>query len=244
MDRFQFFSQLPRNEPGGVSFTSAYLGAVQIRSTDRILDLRCGSGDRSVWVARSRGCEVVCVDDDPRYLSVLSKHAYESGAGDKIFGVASQYDALPFQPDSFPLVLAEWAAVTLGLEKSIKAWRTLVPVGGHVAISYPGVVNRDAPEEVRAALESRMVEPLSTLSDYQETIRTCGYEIVHQTPLLNALWERFYADSLRHAWAALASGEASREDDVIQSITKEAEWFHTVGRGRVFLQAMLLRRTV
>ena len=244
MDRFQFFSRLPRNEPGGVSFTSAYLGAVQIRATDRILDQRCGTGDRSVWVARSRGCEVVCVDEDPRFLSVLAKNAYESGAGDQIFGVASAYDALPFKEGSFPLVMAEWAAGTLGLEHSIKAWRTLVPVGGHIAISYPGVVNRDAPIEVRAALEARMVEPLATLSDYQEIIRDCGYEIIHQTPLLNALWERFYADSLRHAWSALANGEASRDDSVIGSVMKEAEWFHTGGRGRIFLQAMLLRRTV
>ena len=244
MDRFQFFSQLPRNEPGGVSFTSAYLGAVQVRATDRILDLRCGGGDRSVWVARSRGCEVVCVDEDPRFLSILNKNAYESGAGDKIFGVASRYDTLPFTEDSFPLVIAEWAAVRLGLEQSIKAWRTLVPVSGHIAISYPGVVNRDAPQEVRSALEDRMVEPLSTLADYQETIRSNGYEIVHQTPLLNALWERFYADSLRHAWSTIANGEASPEDPVVTSVIREAEWFHTVGRGRVFLQAMLLRRII
>jgi hypothetical protein len=28
VDRFEFFARLPRNEPGGVAFTNAYLTAV------------------------------------------------------------------------------------------------------------------------------------------------------------------------------------------------------------------------
>ena len=48
MDRFDFFAHLPRNQPGGTSFTSAYLSSVKIHPTDRLLDLASAGGDRLV----------------------------------------------------------------------------------------------------------------------------------------------------------------------------------------------------
>ncbi len=242
MDRFEFFSKLPRSEPGGTSFTSSYLGAVHLRSTDRVLDLRCGNGDRSAWVARSRCCQIIAVDQDARYLPLLKKTAEECGSGNQITGLVARYDALPFPDESFHLVLAEWAAMRSGLQRSVHAWRRLVPIGGHVALAHPGVVNRDAPPEVRLPLERRMVESLLTLSDYQVVLRGAGYEIVHQAPLLHDLWERFYSDSIRRAWALIRSGEVDENDPTIESVLNEAHWYRRVGRGRVFLQAMLLKR--
>jgi len=42
VDRFEFFARLPRNEPGGVAFTNAYLTAVPLKPAERVLDLECG----------------------------------------------------------------------------------------------------------------------------------------------------------------------------------------------------------
>ena len=58
MDRFDFYSKLPRPEPGGVAFTNAYLTAVAVKATDRLCDIGCGAGDRASWIARSRGSRI------------------------------------------------------------------------------------------------------------------------------------------------------------------------------------------
>jgi SAM-dependent methyltransferase len=242
VDRFDFFSRLPRSEPGGTTFTSAYLSFVQIQRSDRVLDLRTGSGERAVWIARSRGCDVVAVDQDHRFCRLARARAAEGGAHDHVSTICARYGALPFQDEAFTLIVAEWAPISLGLNASLKLWRRLIPVGGHIAISYPGIVNKDAPQEVRGPLELRMAEPMAVLSDYQTIIRALGYEIIYQAPLAQALWENFYTDATRRAWA-LNNQEAASKIGIVRTVLDEARWYRHVGRGRVFLQSILLRRT-
>jgi len=242
VDRFTFFSPLPRSEPGGSTFTSAYLTQVQIKATHRVLDLRCASGDRATWVARSRGCHIVAVDQESRYLPIVKGRTADGGAGHLVHPVAARYDALPFADESFRLIMAEGAALGLGLQKALTAWRRLVPKNGHVAVTYPGVVNKDAPPEVRDPLERYMVEPLRTLADYHTIVRNAGYDLTHQVPLQPELWDAFYADAMRRAWALVTSKQVPKNEQIVREVLSEAHWYRRIGRGRVFLQAMVLRR--
>ncbi|MFZ4734518.1 MAG: SAM-dependent methyltransferase [Bradymonadia bacterium] len=242
MDRFEFYARLPRNEPGGVAFTNAYLTAVPIKANDRVCDLECASGDRAVWIARSRGCRVVAVDGDARYLPNVRRRAVEGGASQLVLPVCADPRNPPLVDGAFRVVLAEGAALGLGLKAALTLWRRIIMPEGHLCVTYPGVVNKDAPNEVRAPLERRMADPLGTLADYHGLVRSTGFELVHQVPLHADLWEQFYAESQRHAWALVASGAAREDDPTIKTVLAEAQWFRTVGRSRVFLQAMVLRR--
>ncbi len=242
MDRFEFFSRLPRAEPGGATFTSAYLTQVQIRATDTLLEIGCGSGDRATWVARSRGCRIVAVDQEARFLPIVRQRAAEGGASALVLPVCARHNSLPFPDGSFRLVMAEGAAVSLGLKQALTLWRRLVAPDGHLAITYPGVVKKDATADVRGILERRMVEPLCTLAEQHNTIRAGGFEVVHQVPLQPELWDGFYASTVRRAWALVKSDGIKEDDPVIAEALEEAKWFRTAGRGRVFLQAMVLRR--
>ncbi len=242
MDRFDFFAHLPRNQPGGTSFTSAYLSSVKIHPTDRLLDLACAGGDRTVWIARSRLCKIVSVDAEPGYKAVVQDAAEEGGAGHLVSAVSASYDDLPFEEDSFDLILAEGAAMGLGLAKALELWRPLVTKDGFIAVTYPGVVNQNSPPEVRKPMEARMAEPMKTLKEYHGIIKEAGFELVHQTPLPNILWETFYTDAVRRAWAVIDSGEATAETPVVKQVLEEAQWYRRIGRGRVFIQAFMLRR--
>lgn len=242
MDRFEFFSKLPRGEPGCTTFTSSYLNQIPIRAGDRVLDLGCGSGDRAVWISRSRGCHTLAVDADPRYPAVARRRAEEGGAAGLVHPLVADYRALPFPDRSFRVVVAEGPAMGLGLDQALGLWRRLLVPQGLLALTYPGLVNRDAPAEVRAPLERRMAEPLATLKEYQATVRTAGFELVHQVSLAAELWDAFYIDVERRAWALIASRQAADDDPTLREVLDEARWFRDVGRGRVFLQAMVLRR--
>ena len=242
MDRFEFFSKLPRAEPGGASYTSAYLTHVQIKASDVVLELGCEGGDLATWVSRSRGCRVVAVEQERRYLPIVQRRAEEGGAAELVVPMIARYNSLPFADNAFRLVVAEGAALTLGLKQALTLWRRLVMPQGHIALTYPGVVKKDSPSEVREPLERRMIEPLGTLADYHATIRAAGYEVVHQVPLQPDLWEGYYAETVRHAWALVSSGEVAEEEPAVHEVLEEARWYRQAGRGRVFLQAMVLRR--
>lgn len=242
MDRFSFFCQLPRVEPGNAVFTSAYLTHVPIKATDLVLELGSASGDRATWIARSRGCRIVAVDRDRRFMPWIRRRAEEGGAGHLIEPVAADYLRLPFRDGAFRCVIAEGPALTVGLKQALATWRRLVPVDGHVCLTYPGVVNKDAPAEVRGPVERRMAEAMGMLPDYHKVIRVSGFELQHQVPLPPDLWEAFYADTVRHAWALIASNRATDQTRVVREMLSEAKWYQQIGRGRVFLQAMVLRR--
>ncbi|MEE2786281.1 MAG: class I SAM-dependent methyltransferase [Myxococcota bacterium] len=243
MDRFDFFQGLPRGEPGGVTFTAAYVGSVPIGPDDVVLDLHSRCGERAVWLARSRRCKVVAVDQDRRFVEALSTRAADGGAGDQVEPVVSTYDDLSFEPESFRLVIAEWAPIFTGLRNGLTRWKNLVPVDGYVAFSYPGIINKDAPKEVRGPYEERMVEPMQTLAEYHNVARAVGYEIVLQSPLPHELWELYYSDVLRRAWALNGGRNQQSASPLVRSLLEEAQWYRRIGRGRVFLQSMLLRRT-
>jgi ubiquinone/menaquinone biosynthesis C-methylase UbiE len=242
VDRFEFFAKLPRGEPGDTTFTSSYLNQMPIRTGDRVLDLGSGGGTRAVWVARSRGCHIVAVDRDPRFLAVVRQRAEEGGAGGYVHCIAADYAALPFPDRAFRMIIAEGPARSLGLKQALTEWRRLLVPQGLIAVTYPGVINKSAPAEVREPLEKRMAEPLGTLKDYHATVRAAGFEIVHQVPLAPELWDTFYIDVERHAWALVSTGQVQEDDAVIREVLDEARWFRDLGRGRVFLQALVLRR--
>lgn len=242
VNRFDFFVDLPRRYPGGVVFTSAYLTAISIRGGDTVLELGCGVGERAVWISRSRGARVIAVDAEPRHLARARRLAHEGGSGSLIRPVCASYKDLPFADETFKVVLAETAAVSLGLKQALTLWRRVVTKDGHLAIAYPGVVDKDAPQEVRAPLEKYTAEPLGTLEEYHATVRAAGFELIHQAALHPDLWEAYYGDNVRHAWALVASRQASDDDPIVQEVLGEAEWYRRVGRGQVFYQAMVLRR--
>jgi ubiquinone/menaquinone biosynthesis C-methylase UbiE len=242
VDRLEFFCRLPRCEPGGATFTSAYLTHFPIKAHDVVLDLGCGSGDRATWIARSRGCKVVAVDRDARYLEYVQQRAEEGGASNLVLPVTADYGQLPFADASFKYVLAEGAAWPLGLKQALTVWRRVLVPQGLLAVTYPGVVNKDATPQVREPLEQRMAEPLGTLASYHQEARAAGFEVIHQVSLQHELWDAYYTDNIRHAWALSASGEVPEDDPALTEVLDEARWFRRVGRGRVFVQALVLKR--
>ena len=242
MDRFEFFSKLPRREPGSATFTSAYLSGVSIKATDLACEIGADAGTTAVWIARSRGCAVVAVDSDPRALPRVVQHAEEGGSSGLVLPICADYRNLPFADQSFQIVIAESAAMGLGLGQALTLWRRLISPKGHLAIAHPGVVNKSAPPEVRGPLERRLSEPLGTVADYQATIRATGYELVHQCTLPNEIWDVHYNNCVRHVWALIKDGVVREDDPVLESILEEARWFRQIGRGRVYLLAMVLRR--
>ena len=242
MDRFEFFSQLPRIEPGSVSFTSLLLNTVEVNPDDVMVDLDAGAGDRSIWLARSRVRKIVSVNEDERYSERLKTRSSEGGATSFVESITCGIMDLPFEKNSCSLILAEWAAIKNGLKCSIEYWHQFIAPGGYLAITYPGVKNRDAPVEARGPLELRMAEPMDTLPNYLKTIAESGFELQFQLPLSDEAWDEFYADTLRRVWALREKDGTLSDDPVLKSIHAEAKWFRRVGRGRVFLQGFLLKK--
>jgi SAM-dependent methyltransferase len=104
---------------------------------DRVLDMACGDGAYSVWLAErvGRAGAVVGVDISPAYLAQARSHANASGWGKAITFRQGDIAELPFEDNSFDLA---WCAQSMySLPDPAAALRELRRVtrpGGHVAI--------------------------------------------------------------------------------------------------------------
>lgn len=152
---------------GGFAATDELLSLVHIDEAREVLNVGCGIGVGSAYIAKKHGCHVVGVDISDKMIDWSRQRAREEQVEDRVqFQVADVLD-LPFDADRFDVVLAE--SVLAFVEDKQRAIRELVRVtrpGGYVGLNETFWT-----QEPAAELLSRMQESVApcilTLEDWQ-----------------------------------------------------------------------------
>lgn len=113
------------------------LAWLPIQSGDRVLDVACGDGSYSCWLAELTrpGGQVTALDIDPAWLKLIAEQVLASDYQDSVVLCHADAGQMPFDSDSFDVV---WCAQSLYSLPDIRGalaemWRVLRP-GGIVAI--------------------------------------------------------------------------------------------------------------
>lgn len=122
--------------------------AVAEASPRRVLEVGCGRGEASEWIARETGAEVAAVDQSERMVELTRTRGIAAIAGD--------VQDLPFEDASFDVVLAAWMLyhvpdIDLGLSEIA---RVLRPGGRLVAVTNSTRHTQELKELVNARFES------------------------------------------------------------------------------------------
>lgn len=64
-------AQIGFAHPGGMELTKQILAEFHIRSEHTVLDIGCGNGETSIFVAENYGCTVFAVDQHPGMIQNL-----------------------------------------------------------------------------------------------------------------------------------------------------------------------------
>jgi SAM-dependent methyltransferase len=113
------------------------IAELPLRPGDRVLDMACGAGTYSVWLAERVGPHgtVVGVDISPAYLARARARASDSAHAARMSFQAGDIASLPFDDNSFDLV---WCAQSMySLPDPLSALselRLVTRVGGTIAI--------------------------------------------------------------------------------------------------------------
>ncbi len=103
-----------------------------IESSDRVLNVGCGAGAESIWIAAERGAEVVGVDINEGLLDFAREHARESGVAESVsFRIDDFHELSTVEDDSVDVV---WGLEALCHAQDLDAVleqvaRVLVPGG-------------------------------------------------------------------------------------------------------------------
>jgi SAM-dependent methyltransferase len=114
---------------GGVDARDVAVDLMRGRAPDRVLEVGCGWGELAKRIETELSCEVVAVDLSPRMVELARERGVDASVGD--------VQALPFEDESFDLVVAAWMLyhvpdVDRGLAEIA---RVLRPGGALVAVT-------------------------------------------------------------------------------------------------------------
>jgi SAM-dependent methyltransferase len=152
---------------GGFAATNELLGLCHIEEARQVLNVGCGIGVGSAYIARKYNCHVVGVDISEKMIEWSRMRAREEGVADRVeFRVASVLE-LPFAADQFDLVICE--SVLAFVEDKARAIRECVRVtrpGGYVGLNETFFVSQASPELIER-VQASMGSDVPTASDWQ-----------------------------------------------------------------------------
>ena len=241
MSHLDFYRHLTRRKPGSIVFTSSYLTPLPLDRHSVVGDLGCGFGHRATWIARSRCCQVYAFDQNAEYLEYTYQRAEEGGSEDLIhLRHTADYHSLDIPEQSLDLLMAEGIGFHTDPFAAIENWRKYIKPNGHIAITFPGVVNRHPPRELVEPFVNSTGRELSTLDDYHNELSKLNIRLIHQVQLAPYSWEEHYQNCNRLLEGLLKHQSSLSDENWVKDIQEEVQWYRKYGRGRVFLQAFVL----
>jgi arsenite methyltransferase len=132
---------------GSRAATDELLSLCNIETAREVLNVGCGIGISSAYIARKHGCHVVGVDISEKMIEWSRKRAYEERVADRVeFRVANVLE-LPFEADRFDAVIAESVIGFVDDKaRAIRECRRVTRPGGYVALNESFFTEAPTPE--------------------------------------------------------------------------------------------------
>jgi ubiquinone/menaquinone biosynthesis C-methylase UbiE len=121
---------------GGLLATKTLIKGCDISGGERVLEIGCGVGASSVYLAREHGCQVTGVDISERMIQRARERAQAQNVQHLTTFRTADMDQLPFPSDSFDVVFCESVLVfSMDKPKAISEMARVAIPGGFVAIN-------------------------------------------------------------------------------------------------------------
>lgn len=121
---------------GGMKSTEELLALCAISSGQYVLDVGCGAGVTSCYIAKKHGCRVVGIDVLEGMIAWGNKRAKQMGVQDYVEFRLADAQALPFEDDLFDVVITESVTVfPEDQEGAVREYARVTKPGGRVGLN-------------------------------------------------------------------------------------------------------------
>lgn len=173
-----------RLRPGGVVATDWLLEKGNIKADSKVLEVACNMGTTLIHIAKKYGCDIVGVDLDEKAVEKAKKKIKDSDLEDKVKVMEGDTFKLPFEDESFDVVVNE-AMLTMLLgdkkEKALKEYYRVLKPGGVVLTQDVVLITDDEnrARELRIGLSRAInvnVEPLIE-TEWRACFERSGFQV-------------------------------------------------------------------
>ncbi len=161
---------------GGFAATNELLSLCHIEDAREVLNVGCGIGVGSTYIAKKYGCHVVGMDISERMIAWSRRRAREERVEPKVEFCTADVLDLPFDAGRFDVVFAE--SVLIFVEDKARAIRECVRVtkpGGYVGLNE-GFWTEQPSAELIARVKIAVGPCVSTLQTWQALWEASGLQ--------------------------------------------------------------------
>ena len=153
---------------------------LELRATDHVLDVGCGSGGPALFLAREIGCPVTGVDINEAGIRAGLVLAREAGMQEKVnFQHTDVREPLPFSDNTFDaLVCMDVMCHLPNRRRLFDEWRRVLRPGGRALYTDPVVVTGLVAKEEFATRGSTGYFEFGPLGVNERLFREAGFELV------------------------------------------------------------------
>ncbi|MEK3904300.1 class I SAM-dependent methyltransferase [Paenibacillus sp. FSL H8-0048] len=171
-----------RLRPGGVAATNWLIRQAKLSKDSRVLEVACNMCTTSIQLAREYHCQITGIDMDPRALAKAEQNIRDAKLERYINVRQANAMKLPFEDNSFDVVINEAMLTMLNQAAKQKAvaeyFRVLKP--GGVLLTHDITFAKENMAEELAELRKTIhvnVEPLP-VADWEGLFNTTGFKLV------------------------------------------------------------------
>jgi len=103
--------------PGGFNLTQTILKDANIKPSESVLDVGCGTGQTSAFLVKRFNCQVTAIDKHPIMIAKAVERFKNDPSTVKV--VEGNAECLNFEDDSFDFIIAESVIVFTNIEKTL-----------------------------------------------------------------------------------------------------------------------------
>lgn len=171
-----------RLRPGGKLATDWLLANGDFRQDKKVLEIGCNTGTTAIQIAKQFGCQITAIDNDPEMLVKARQNIKENNLESLITLAQVDEITLPFDDNSFDIVITEATLTMLpaeAKEQAIKEYLRVLKPNGFL-LTHDVLLNTDETEELLGELRDAInvtITPL-TKEHWKQTFSQCGFRNV------------------------------------------------------------------
>ncbi|MBI5807082.1 MAG: class I SAM-dependent methyltransferase [Ignavibacteriales bacterium] len=164
--------------PGGLNATKELIDCLQINSGTRVIDIACGKGTTSLFIAEKYNCEVIGIDISKDLIEEANFLKKKKGLEQKVKFQVGDAIQLPFSDNEFDIAISQAMLVLVADKiKTIKEAYRVVKKGGKAGwleLSWKKEINKEFLEKVTNVLCAYCMTNVNTYNEWVEIFKKAG----------------------------------------------------------------------